>query len=473
MVEAFISGDVLPLQMPAAGAAGVAPVTTAKVKFDLDHPSLFASVAPASTSTRVQDLTVTGNGSYQSATSFLNVHKTSTSATGTKTTATVGALNLQLMRPKIYNVHIHFVSETAPQGAACGAPNLVPVRTPATQADLQNFIAAIQSNLDTIWLKQANVKFNVSYAAPQNPNNCAWPAVATDQVHYDLGNALGTPPPDGKLQLQQPGADPNNRHNVETDTIINTLTPAPSANDINVYFVKQFANLNLQIATTQVKSASINLPYQSLIFATGGTFPYVWSLTQGMLPPGMMAQTTAAGVYVISGTPTQQGAFNFTLQVMDSDNPAQSTSQAFTITVGPPFVGPPAPFPPIPAPEHGTITLGFATKVGEHTIFVDDNTSPALLPKVLPHELGHALGLSHMSEHQASDPQGATSCTFIPGLHLADSDFTDQTALMWYLVRSPIQGFGNTIDAHLGIRNWTQLNSVIDGQSAYNPNCTP
>jgi hypothetical protein len=54
-----------------------------------------------------------------------------------------------------------------------------------------------------------------------------------------------------------------------------------------------------------------------------------------------------------------------------------------------------------------------------------------------------------------------------------DSDFTDQTALMWYLVRSPIQGFGNTIDAHLGIRNWTQLNSVIDGQSAYNPNCTP
>jgi hypothetical protein len=64
--------------------------------------------------------------------------------------------------------------------------------------------------------------------------------------------------------------------------------------------------------------------------ATGGNAPLAWSILSGSLPGGI-SLATATGV--LSGTPTTPGTFGFTASVTDSSIPAQTASQAYTVTV--------------------------------------------------------------------------------------------------------------------------------------------
>ncbi|MBK5290484.1 MAG: putative Ig domain-containing protein [Acidobacteriia bacterium] len=61
-------------------------------------------------------------------------------------------------------------------------------------------------------------------------------------------------------------------------------------------------------------SVSIGSPYAQLMSATGGTPPYVWSLSSGSLPAGLAINANGS----ITGTTLTEGAFNFTLQALDS-----------------------------------------------------------------------------------------------------------------------------------------------------------
>jgi uncharacterized repeat protein (TIGR03803 family) len=70
--------------------------------------------------------------------------------------------------------------------------------------------------------------------------------------------------------------------------------------------------------------------YSSTDQASGGVPAYTWSVVTGKLPPGL---TLGAVTGTISGTPNQDGTFNFTLKVVDSGSPQQSATQADTITV--------------------------------------------------------------------------------------------------------------------------------------------
>ncbi len=90
-------------------------------------------------------------------------------------------------------------------------------------------------------------------------------------------------------------------------------------------------NNALVLATTSLKVAAINVPYQMTLQATGGATPYVWKLTSGSLPTGL---TLDPNYGVIYGTPTVQGSYPITIQVTDSENPAISLSQNYTLTVG-------------------------------------------------------------------------------------------------------------------------------------------
>jgi len=69
-------------------------------------------------------------------------------------------------------------------------------------------------------------------------------------------------------------------------------------------------------------------PYSQTLTATGGTPPYLWSITAGGLPAGLSFDAAAGA---ITGTPTQGGAFAFTVQVADN-NSVQATKQ-FKLTV--------------------------------------------------------------------------------------------------------------------------------------------
>jgi hypothetical protein len=78
-------------------------------------------------------------------------------------------------------------------------------------------------------------------------------------------------------------------------------------------------------ATLSTSPAHVGSPYGAALTFGGLT---TWSVAKGKLPPGL---TLTAGV--ISGVPTQPGAFTFTVQAVDGSNVA---TQGYTIFVRPP-----------------------------------------------------------------------------------------------------------------------------------------
>jgi hypothetical protein len=75
-------------------------------------------------------------------------------------------------------------------------------------------------------------------------------------------------------------------------------------------------------------AAIAGVAYSQTLAATGGTPPYLWSITAGGLPAGLSFDAATAG---ISGVPTLSGSFTFTAQV--SDNNSVTTSKQFTLAV--------------------------------------------------------------------------------------------------------------------------------------------
>jgi hypothetical protein len=90
----------------------------------------------------------------------------------------------------------------------------------------------------------------------------------------------------------------------------------------------------LIISTTSLPGGVEGSAYNAGVsVSSGGVPPLTWSISAGSLPPGLTFNTQTA---LISGIPTTQGTFNFTVQVVDSAIPPQTATQPLSITVGPP-----------------------------------------------------------------------------------------------------------------------------------------
>jgi hypothetical protein len=83
----------------------------------------------------------------------------------------------------------------------------------------------------------------------------------------------------------------------------------------------------------------VPLPYSQTITASGGTGPYAFTVTQGTLPPGL---TLDVATGALSGRPTTDGTFNFTVTATDANGAAGIRgyviaigSQALSITLSP------------------------------------------------------------------------------------------------------------------------------------------
>jgi len=110
--------------------------------------------------------------------------------------------------------------------------------------------------------------------------------------------------------------------------------------------------------TSPLPAATASAKYLLALKATGGTVPYIWTLSQGSLPAGL-SLNSATGA--ISGTPTVAGAASFTVEVTDA-NLGTSTAP-FTLTVNPGLSIPNAAFPnpSVGAPYSQTISLSGGT----------------------------------------------------------------------------------------------------------------
>ncbi|MGB7731153.1 MAG: Ig domain-containing protein [Candidatus Acidiferrum sp.] len=87
----------------------------------------------------------------------------------------------------------------------------------------------------------------------------------------------------------------------------------------------------LQILSGSLPGGTAEKAYSETLTASGGTAPYSWSVSAGMLPAGL---TLAAAIGTISGTPTTAGSFSFTAMVTDSSTPtAETATQPLSITV--------------------------------------------------------------------------------------------------------------------------------------------
>ena len=89
---------------------------------------------------------------------------------------------------------------------------------------------------------------------------------------------------------------------------------------------------SLSITTISLTNGVVNMAYTATLSASGGTSPYTWSIAGGSLPSGLTLNPAGG---TITGTPTSTGTNRFTVQVRDTGNPAQTTSNLFSIIIMP------------------------------------------------------------------------------------------------------------------------------------------
>ncbi len=133
------------------------------------------------------------------------------------------------------------------------------------------------------------------------------------------------------------------------------------SNPLRFYWVRP-----LVINTTALAQAIQGSNYEVTLAATGGTSPYTWSVSSGSLPAGL---SLAPATGVISGIPTTNGTFNFTISVSDSSNPVRRQSATTSIVVAAASV-------PQLAISSSALPAGTASKAYSGTVSATGGTSP-------------------------------------------------------------------------------------------------
>jgi len=167
---------------------------------------------------------------------------------------------------------------------------------------------------------EANMSFN-PYALCNFKNRCELQEVMT----HEMGHALGLGHSTDKSATMLAYAHFDNRCGSimqDDDQGIKTIYPGASGSG------------GLNILTSDLPSASMNLDYAANLEASGGSGSYHWSLAGGQLPSGV--QLGMSGL--LYGTTNFSGDFNFTARVLDSLGNA--SQQTFMLVVRDPGLPP-------------------------------------------------------------------------------------------------------------------------------------
>jgi large repetitive protein len=111
---------------------------------------------------------------------------------------------------------------------------------------------------------------------------------------------------------------------------VTVFNPGPGGGTSNALtFTISPAALNLTIITSSPLPTGVtDKTYSQVLAASGGTPPYIWSISAGTLPPGLTLDSSTGA---INGIPTTRAVFNFTAQV--TDNAKATSSKALSIEI--------------------------------------------------------------------------------------------------------------------------------------------
>ncbi|MDO7886490.1 putative Ig domain-containing protein [Hymenobacter cheonanensis] len=133
--------------------------------------------------------------------------------------------------------------------------------------------------------------------------------------------------------------------NVATDA---NNTGNAASNSVSV----QFQAPTITLAPASLPQGTQNVAYSQTLTASGGTAPYRFAITAGALPNGLTLNLSTG---TISGTPTANGTFNFTVTATDASTAPgpYSGARAYTLTIS---TQPVTAAPVVTAPANGSLT---------------------------------------------------------------------------------------------------------------------
>jgi hypothetical protein len=85
----------------------------------------------------------------------------------------------------------------------------------------------------------------------------------------------------------------------------------------------------LSITTSGLANGVVNKAYSAQLAQTGGVGPYTWSVVSGALPSGL----SLSGGGLLSGAPSNVGAYSLKVQVQDAEATPQKAQKAYFVTV--------------------------------------------------------------------------------------------------------------------------------------------
>jgi hypothetical protein len=231
-------------------------------------------------------------------------------------------------------------------------------------------IGLIQGTPTTPGTYSFTVQVTDSFSPPQNIsqtftinvlNNLVLPhtslpdAVLSIPYQEQIQPAGGTPP--YKFVLGQYSSMPPGLK-LDSSTGIVTGTPTATTNDVLLVNITDSASppaqinplitLNVQpplsIQTSTLPDSARGLNYYGTLNIIGGRAPYLEQVISGSLPDGVTINPSPyASMFNVTGVPTKDGLFSFTLQVSDSYETPNTTEEGYQVRISDPMnmTGPP------------------------------------------------------------------------------------------------------------------------------------
>jgi hypothetical protein len=279
--------------------------------------------------------------------------------------------------------------------------------TPAPQGTGATYTITVAASSPTVTFTPPEATVNVPYSYTPEANGGVEPyswSLSSGELPVGLsldeatGTISGIPTSSGSSPLTLRLAD-SSQPSPQSISAVGTLTVGPAP--------------PLRIESAGIPGGINGLPYRSVVFVSGGTEPFAFSIKHGSLPPGVSLDPSSG---VLAGTPEAEGSFEFTVQVSDASQPSQSRTASFTLTVGPP-----------PALSIATTELaeanagtGFA-----QTLIATGGTAPYIW-SISSGTLPPGVTLSESTGELAGTPTGSGSFSFTA--QTTDSSLTPQTA---------------------------------------------